>query len=332
MFNSPALCVQVNNRFDFVKRGLTSSRPVEHAHNYTENGTAMKVYLDTNLWNELCDQSVDPEQLLAGLAAKNANLVLSYHVVYELAKCFRDLENPGSERGRILFTYLREFIRRNIFCITEIMEVLPAEMSAVRSGTPLKAFLSPEGYSALSANIERLANGDFDEPAKAFVEERAALAPRIRSGPVDQLDRRPDVRQRLKSISAEQLGAWLQAETMTDRGAGLLADHVRRRFSEASPLDAAEWASGLLVSPTCRLSKALVRADLYYNWRCANRGSNPKDLFDDMYHVLNAIYCDVYATKEPGHAQYAGLLLSPSTKVAIYDRQTPVGEWIEALC
>ena len=45
----------------------------------------------------------------------------------------------------------------------------------------------------------------------------------------------------------------------------------------------------LTASPACHLSRALVRADLYYNWRCANRGSNPKDLFDDTYDVLNAI-------------------------------------------
>jgi hypothetical protein len=81
----------------------------------------------------------------------------------------------------------------------------------------------------------------------------------------------------------------------------------------------------------CLLSKALVRADLYYSWRCANRGSNPRDLFDDMYHVLNGIYCDVYATKEPGHARYAGLLLTRNTKIAIYDGQAPLGQWIEAL-
>ena len=124
---------------------------------------------------------------------------------------------------------------------------------------------------------------------------------------------------------------WLQAETVADDpGAAILAGHVRR-FSEASPLDAVECALGLLDSPDCRVARALVRADLYYNWRCANRGSNPKDLFDDMHHVLNAIYCDVYATKESGHAEYAGLLLTTNTRVAIYDGRTPVGEWIEAL-
>ena len=157
------------------------------------------------------------------------------------------------------------------------------------------------------------------------------LAPRIRRGPIRQLELRPDVKQRLKGVSDQQLGAWLRSEALSDQGVALLADHVRRQFSEASPEDASEWALGLLGSSSCRLSAALVRADLYYNWRCAHRGSNPKDLFDDMYHVLNAIYCDVYATKEPGHAQYAGLLLTQHTKVAIYENQTPVGTWIVGL-
>jgi hypothetical protein len=288
----------------------------------------MNLYLDTNLWNELCDQSVDAEHLLTLLAANNSELVLSYQVVYELAKCFLDMRGSGSQRGKALFTYLSQFVRSNMRCVTEVMEVLADEMWALRQARAVHAFLSPQGHSTLVSNVQALADGEFDERAKAFVEERAALAPRIRSGPINQLERRPDVKQRLKDISAQELGAWLHAETDTDRGAALLADHVRRQFPEASPLDAGEWALGLLASPACRLSRALVRADLYYNWRCANRGSNPKDLFDDMYHVLNAIYCDVYATKERGHAEYAGLLLTTNTKVAIYDGRTPVGGWI----
>jgi hypothetical protein len=65
-----------------------------------------------------------------------------------------------------------------------------------------------------------------------------------------------------------------------------------------------------------------------YNWRCANRGSVPKDLIDDMYHVLNAVYCDVYASAEAGQAEYAHLLLTPATRVAIYDKLLPVDEWM----
>jgi hypothetical protein len=204
-------------------------------------------------------------------------------------------------------------------------------MWALRLAKPADPFLSPNADAVLKANVETLANGIFDPRAKAFVEERAMHAPKVRLGPVIQLRLRPDVKEQLRNVSNRDLGTWLNSEILTSRGVALLADHVRRQFPEALPQDARDWAAALLKSPNSRLSAALVRADLYYNWRCAHRGSNPKDLFDDMYHVLNAIYCDVYATKERRHGQYAELLLTTHTRVAIYDGHTPLNSWIVEL-
>ena len=50
-----------------------------------------------------------------------------------------------------------------------------------------------------------------------------------------------------------------------------------------------------------------------------------------MFHVLNATYCDIYVTKENNQIDYAGLLLSPNTKVEIYDG-TPVDLWQKHMC
>ena len=72
------------------------------------------------------------------------------------------------------------------------------------------------------------------------------------------------------------------------------------------------------------------RADLYYNWRCAHRGSNRPDLIDNMFHVLNATYCDVYVSKEKNQLEYVGLLLSRATRVEIYDG-SPVDTWLREL-
>lgn len=52
---------------------------------------------------------------------------------------------------------------------------------------------------------------------------------------------------------------------------------------------------------------------------------------DDMYHVLNAAYCNVYATAEPKQEEYAGLLLPPYVKIAIYDGNGPVKDWLLSL-
>jgi hypothetical protein len=74
-----------------------------------------------------------------------------------------------------------------------------------------------------------------------------------------------------------------------------------------------------------------VRSNLYSNWRAANRGSNPADLLDDVLHVLQAIYCEIYATGEAKQAEYASLILTPNTTVAIYDQSVPVDQWLLSL-
>ena len=47
-----------------------------------------------------------------------------------------------------------------------------------------------------------------------------------------------------------------------------------------------------------------------------------------MLHVLQAIYSDFDVTGEGKLTEYASLLLSPRTKVAIYDLKTPIDQWL----
>jgi hypothetical protein len=46
----------------------------------------MYIYLDTNIWNALCDQNVDPKSMVTALAAKSSAIVFGSHNVFELAK------------------------------------------------------------------------------------------------------------------------------------------------------------------------------------------------------------------------------------------------------
>jgi hypothetical protein len=50
-----------------------------------------------------------------------------------------------------------------------------------------------------------------------------------------------------------------------------------------------------------------------------------------MFHVLNATYCDVYATKESGQADYAKLLLTRNTRLAVYSGSDLLDAWLAAL-
>jgi hypothetical protein len=49
----------------------------------------MNVYLETNLWNALCDHPVDADTFMGSLGARGINLGFSDHCVTEMAKTFR---------------------------------------------------------------------------------------------------------------------------------------------------------------------------------------------------------------------------------------------------
>ena len=258
--------------------------------------------------------------------------MLGLHDFYELAKTFRGHTREALNRGQRLFSYLKGFVDATILSVKENDEILAAEMWALKLGrSSVDAFFGKEDYLLLRKGVDKLASGGFDERTATYTKEQHAFASNIRLAQKQRLEGRPDAKRYLKSVSPEKLDQWLQNETSGTAGPVSLKDHILRRFPEATEAEAMEYASALLASPASRMARGLVRAGSYYMWRCAYRDSVPRDLFDDIYHVLNSVHCDVYATEEKRQAEYAGLLLTNSTRVAIYDSRTPVDQWLESL-
>jgi len=284
------------------------------------------VYLDTMLWNALCDQGVEASSLVARLRERNACFAIGTHDFYEIAKTFGRPENHS--RGRLLFSDFTRYLIADTLLLKENMELLAHEMRALKLRLPVPATtLSSEDRTLIVRKAEQLAGGELGEDGAKLLESQKALADATRTNQIAFLESRPDIKSRLQSIPADQLSRWLDGETKRPAGIAILTNHIQRRFSDVPFNEITEYATALL-GRQMRFSTALIRCDLYYNWRCANRGSVPRDLMDDIYHVLNAVYCDVYATAEAKQGEYAPLLLSDKTQVAIYDKKTPIDEWL----
>jgi hypothetical protein len=161
-----------------------------------------------------------------------------------------------------------------------------------------------------------------------FLADRTQFSKDTRSGQVDHFALRPEMKQTLKTISSSDFPQWLRKETASNQGTMILQSHLVRQGVNGFSNDAIRNLLSSLVAKCCR---GVVYADLYYNWRCANRDSNPKDLIDDMLHVLQSSYCDIYATGEAGQKEYAEHLLANETRVAIHDGKTPVDQWLISL-
>ena len=68
-----------------------------------------RIYLDTNIWDQLCDQKVDPKQFIDALASKGYTLVISFHPVYEFARTLTSPAPQAIARGRQLCAYAVQY-------------------------------------------------------------------------------------------------------------------------------------------------------------------------------------------------------------------------------
>jgi hypothetical protein len=283
------------------------------------------IYLDTNLWNRLLDQHANPTALLSGLEQSGSSLALSGQTVYELARTFQS----APERGKELFRYVRAYVDAGIVGAYDNKDLLRAEVKALYDDAgSVVAYYSQADYDALKAEVGKLSEGIVDQQAQTFVSERMAFTKETRKGQKTIMEKRPDMRARLLAIPEDRLTAWLDQEVSGDDGAIILMSHLMHIFESAKEDAAYSTALGLLQHPASRMAKAVVRFDLYSAWRCAHRGSNPRDLLDDMYHVLNAAYCDVYATADAGQMSYAPVLLNQWTRPVAYDGGPPLADWL----
>ncbi len=293
----------------------------------------MKIYFDTNVWNQSLSQSLQPQLVMQPLVAAGLVPVLGIHVVYELQKTFHSAADGARDKGRALFSHLSEYFAAGlVYVAKEVTELLVAEMYSLKGAAGGGKFLEVDDLAKLFLAVERFACGDVAPKWLIHTFEKASEIDRARSTLRAQVDQSGPVEKTLKTIPEAQLEQWLTREARSEQSLLRLADHIMRLFPDAPRHEAIDWAVGLISHSGNSLSLGLLKADLYCNWRCANRGSIPTDLLDDIYHVLNACYCDVYVTAEPKQANYASLLLPRATRVEIYRREEmPLDEWLQSL-
>lgn len=288
------------------------------------------IYLDTIIWNLLCDQNIDPRKLLESLRAKGFTLVVSFHTVYELARNFEHDDTAGNARGRQLFSYLKQYLDLYIPSTKQLWELIMAEDEAFRKNLSVIDPLATSRESTIEkGEVEKLSDGIVEGPVKLFLEKRRQFARDTKSQQAARIIESEKLREYLRAISEDELATWMPKETLTTSGVNTL---YQRFLLQAGPSRTPQYIRGLLSFPLADASRGTVSADLYSNWKCAKDGSNRLDLSDDMLHVLQAMYCDLYVTEESNQLRYSPLLLTSRTRVEIYrDRRVPIDHWLLSL-
>jgi hypothetical protein len=289
-------------------------------------GQRMLIYLDTMLWNRLCDEDAEPAQIIEQLSKKNAQVVLSTQIIYELAKTFTSKKTAARDRAIRLFSFLVPFAKLRTPCMKMNPTILVEEAHfSVGGQHSIEVFLPENDYRNMEREVEKLSQGIFEPRVGSFIASREKQAADLRFGTVNHLAKVAP-RQRNLLTSAEDNKAWF-TRMLRIFGRQLIREHLILQFP-AEPLKRMTLvAKRLIASRACRLSHAVVAADLYVYSRAARNQAVPRDLLPDLDHMVNASHCDMYLTAEAGQGKYGPLILR-NTTLAVYDQSTPVRDWL----
>lgn len=285
------------------------------------------IYLDTNVWNDLCSKEFSPTELVARLADNGLQIAIGTHSVLELAKTFQSQKPNAHERAKQLFACLSMFLAHRVPCVKENRHLLRDEAKDA-AGQILKfsPFYELEEYNLLTKEVEKLSRGVFDERANSFILRKKAKVAKFRQQMKDLLpDNRTAIMEygnlKLEEFTSKVWPRWARP---------ILRIELSRQFPRSPTSQLGLLSKKLLGSPKYRLSDALVRAHVYVNWQCLRRSSVPRDLLDDCFHVVNASYCDIYATKESAQEDYAPSILR-HTAFALYRGSPELDDWLCSL-
>src|SRR5215469_8621892 len=210
----------------------------------------MHFYAETNIWNAMCDQAVDAKGLVTSLAAKDATLVISPHITYELARTFRGKRPTRDTQGIKLFSCMKAFLDLDMPCSKELMELLHEEAFAYEQGkTTVDPLLDAADRGTVSEEVNKLANGIVEGRVGEFIAKRTQHAKDTRAAQADHLTHIQATKTTLLQVPESQLSSWLTSQAITRSGAEILCSHLLRIFG---PGPTPEYALALLNSPVGR--------------------------------------------------------------------------------
>jgi hypothetical protein len=114
------------------------------------------IYPDTNIWSYLAQLPADEKNLIESLASKDANVVLSAHAVYELARTFAG--NSGPSVGVQLFSSIKRFLDFGVACSIEVKQMVIRECHALENDLPVvNPLLEPSECEIVKVEVGKLA-------------------------------------------------------------------------------------------------------------------------------------------------------------------------------
>lgn len=294
------------------------------------------IYLDTSVWNVLSEQTPDATAAYRSFSNRDVHVALGLNAYFEMLRSFYGKRPDAGSRGKRLFRCVHQFLSSGVRIIKTWEELLLEESKCVlQKSTSISPFCDEQWQAKLLSASRDLASGSPHPGTQELLAKRIAHSEAVGNLALQNISSQPEMVSDLRSVTPSELPEFLNRESRGCHGRRLLAKYLLQifpMFGEVLPTSPEELAARLLESTSNRVAHAIVRSDIYQNWRAARgkaiaiRRCTP----DDSYHVVNAAYFDVFVTEDQdGQADAARHALIGSVVLVYGDRAIPFFEWLE---
>lgn len=240
-----------------------------------------------------------------------------------MAKSFRGSRPRTRQRAPGLFSRFRSFVEQGFPYIRQNVSILRDEILAADGKISRVQPFNGLEYGLFRNRVERLSNGILDSQTEFAMEFRKNQVMELRKTVS------PFRSSRLAQLAQMDLETFINQLWGEKLARDILKVHLANVHDSGSGADLTRLAKRMLrgVYP---VAHAFVRTDLFLNWRKERSGALRRDAADDVYHLVNASYCDIYGTSDSDQNEYAAIVL-PDVKFSYYDRETLLADWLSSL-
>jgi len=294
------------------------------------------IYFDTSIWDVLAQRTPTAVARCQSLSERGICVTLGLNAYFEMLKSFYGKRADARSRGMKLFACVYGCLSSGVRIAKTWEEILIEEAKNTLNGThAIDLFCDEEWQSRLTSAAHDLATGRIHDGTRELVLKRDLRSEEVRNLASQSLSGQPNLVADLRAVEAAELGEFLDEQVGGVTGRRLLAKYLSQifpMFGQALPVPADELATRLLESKSNRAAHAIVRSDIYQNWKAARKNSNAMrdSVPDDSYHVVNAAYCDQFVTEDQdGQADAASHALHGVSASIYRERQVPFFDWLE---
>ncbi len=243
-----------------------------------------KVYLETNAICRAHEAGVSGSELRQFLYKKRLTPIIGLHAIYELARTF--LNENKTDIAIQLFTIVNELSPE---FSNEPGVLMSQELNNCLNNYEIHPLLRDEDRMLAIEEVRKLAIGNFDEKARAFIEERDNNFKRdhvnISEHNIEIFKNNPPS-ERLRTF--EDVFAYYEND---------LPSLIIQIFDDKLPEEAA--LAVIEKIDTYHTIRSNVRSQIYLMYvQLVHKSVPASDKVDDHRHIIESAYCDTFITND----------------------------------